>query len=109
MRDKAEILMLMARNQFGRLTEAEEKLFRAAAEGDVAEFRVGTGALNHPGFVKDWGEDRWLRADRIAWLCAKAFKVSSRCPFCGDFARAMRIACQEISCLLPSPPRYYAR
>src|SRR5262245_6480083 len=67
--DKAETLISMARNHFGGLTAAEEKLFRAAAKGHVAEFRVGTGALNHPAFVNVWGDDRWLLADRIAWLC----------------------------------------
>ena len=68
MPDKVESLISMARNQFGPLTEAEEKLFRSVARGEVTEFRVGTGALNHPAFVHDWGDARWLHADRIAWL-----------------------------------------
>jgi hypothetical protein len=69
MADNAEKLVSMAFERFGPLTSAEESLFRAAANGEVAEFRVGTGALNHPAYVNQWGNDRWLQADRIAWLC----------------------------------------
>jgi hypothetical protein len=80
MPDNAEkLIKLISRglDRFGQLTTAELKLFRAAASGEVAEFRVNTGtlaapaygALNHPAYVNQWGDDRWLRADRIAWLC----------------------------------------
>jgi hypothetical protein len=70
-------LISLGLDRFGQLTTAELKLFRAAASGEVAEFRVRTGtleppaygALNHPASVNKWGDDRWLQADRIAWLC----------------------------------------
>jgi hypothetical protein len=62
-------LISLGLDRFGQLTTAELKLFRAAANGEIAEFRVGAGALNHPAYFNQWGDDRWLEADRIAWLC----------------------------------------
>src|SRR6202030_3681686 len=67
--EKVVKLISMGLARFGQLSETELKLFRAAANGDVAEFRVGNGALNHPAYANQWGNDRWLQADRIAWLC----------------------------------------
>lgn len=62
-------LISLGLDRFGQLTTAELKLFRAAANGEIAEFRVGAGALNHPAYFNQWEDDRWLEADRIAWLC----------------------------------------
>ena len=67
--EKVVKLISMGLARFGQLSETELKLFRAAANGEVAEFRVGNGALNHPAYANQWGNDRWLQADRIAWLC----------------------------------------
>jgi hypothetical protein len=52
MPDKEESLILMARNAFGQLTEAEEKLFRAAAHGRVDEFRIGSRSAQEDWLVK---------------------------------------------------------
>jgi hypothetical protein len=52
MPDKEESLILMARNEFGQLTEAEEKLFRAAAHGRVDAFRIGRGSAQEDWLVK---------------------------------------------------------
>ena len=49
--EKVVKLISMGLARFGQLSETELKLFRAAANGDVAEFRVGNGALNHPAYA----------------------------------------------------------
>jgi hypothetical protein len=43
---------LMARNEIGQLTEAEEKLFRAAAHGRVDAFRIGSRSAQEDWLVK---------------------------------------------------------
>ena len=54
-----ENLILMAQSELGEVTPPEEKLVRAAANGEVAEYIVGSE------------EERTLRANLIRWLCAK--------------------------------------
>jgi len=53
----------------GPLTEAEERLLRAAAMGECADFRSGTRPADDPARAADWAPGRVLRANRIAWLC----------------------------------------
>jgi hypothetical protein len=43
---------MVARNEFGQLTEAEEKLFRAAAHARVDEFRIGSRSSQEDWLVK---------------------------------------------------------
>ncbi|UCG47112.1 MAG: hypothetical protein JSU94_16635 [Phycisphaerales bacterium] len=68
--DTTSKLLELAREKFGALTEAEEKLFNAAVRGEWADYRAKTEAENDPANAADWGPDRVLQADRIAWLCA---------------------------------------
>ena len=68
--DNAEKLLELARGKFGALSGAEEKLFRAVANGEKADYSAGTDEDNDPAKAKDWGEERRLKADRIVWLCS---------------------------------------
>ena len=80
MNDKSEIsdsqkadqdaLVKLAVAHFGKLTPAEEKLFRKTAAGEEADYRSSNEDENDPAGAEDWGEDRVLQAERIAWLCA---------------------------------------
>lgn len=71
-----EKLLELAKAQFGNLTTAEEKLFSAVAEGGVANFQVGNEELDHPSKADNWGVQRILKADRIAWLCTDKEAIS---------------------------------
>jgi hypothetical protein len=64
-----EKLLELARAKFGELKPVEEKLFRAVAKGEVADFQVGDEEIDHPSKAESWGTERTLQADRIAWLC----------------------------------------
>ena len=66
--DDAEALLKLAVARFGKLTPAEEKLFRNTAMGEPADFSWCIS--NEPVDAEDWNEPCVLRADRIAWLCA---------------------------------------
>lgn len=54
--------------QVPKLTPAEEKLIKAAAEGSVADYRVGQD--NDPAQGGQWGEDRTLRAEILSELAS---------------------------------------
>jgi hypothetical protein len=69
MADKAKQLVSMARDRFGPLTQTEETLFRATANGEVADYCVGSNEFDNPANVSQWGPERTLKAERIAWLC----------------------------------------
>ncbi len=69
MTDKADELLKLARQRFGKLTRAEEKLFKAVANSQFADYRTGDKKKDDPAQGDKWGELRTLRADRIAWLC----------------------------------------
>jgi hypothetical protein len=62
-------LLNLARQKFGTLTEAEEKLFQAVAIGGLADYSTGSEEKDDPAKGDQWGQERVLRADRIAWLC----------------------------------------
>jgi hypothetical protein len=66
---KTSRLIELARQQFGALTQAEEKLFRGAARGDSVDYNDGSKEKNDPNGSEAWGPDRVLKADRIVWLC----------------------------------------
>ena len=67
--DRAEQLLSLAQQQFGTLTAAEDKLFRAVARGEPADFRAGSEEEDNPLNAQGWPVGRALPADRIAWLC----------------------------------------
>jgi sRNA-binding regulator protein Hfq len=67
--DNASKLLELARQKFGELTEVDEKLFRAVANGEVADYSSNNEEENDPAGADKWGEERVIKADRIAWLC----------------------------------------
>jgi hypothetical protein len=68
----SEKLLALAREEFGELTEAEVKFFTAVADGKQADFNENgkdeRDPANDPANSDQWGEDRQLKADRIAWV-----------------------------------------
>ncbi len=67
--DNASKLFRLAREKFGTLSQAEEKLFQATAKGKFADYRTDSEEDNDPAGAEKWGDERVLKADRIAWLC----------------------------------------
>ncbi len=62
-------LVALATAEFLDLTEAEKKLLRHAAAGDMADYRGPTAAENDPNHAETWGRARTIRAKIIRWLC----------------------------------------
>ena len=73
--DAAEELLELAREKFGKLKEAEEKLFRAAAKGEIADYSPRSKKPIDPVNAAKWGPTRVLHANRIAWLCTEAAQL----------------------------------
>ncbi len=70
--DDATRLLDLAKKRFGSLggiSAAEEKLIRAAAAGEVADYRMRVAGSDDPAKADAWGAERRLRAEIIAWLC----------------------------------------
>ncbi len=67
--DNASKLLVLARKKFGTLSETEEKLFRAVTNGKIANYSDASEKNNDPNGAEKWGDERMLKADRIAWLC----------------------------------------
>ena len=67
--DAASDLLKLAEAKFGKLTPAERKLFRATAEGEIADYSPRGNKPIDPANAAKWGPSRILLADRIAWLC----------------------------------------
>jgi hypothetical protein len=65
----SEELLELAKDKFGKLTEAEEKLFRDTVNGEIADYSTKDEKIDDPEVADDWGDGRVLRASRIAWLC----------------------------------------
>jgi sRNA-binding regulator protein Hfq len=66
--DNRNILIKIAEEKFGKLTEADEILFAAVADGNCTDYSEG-GDKEKIGDVNNWGERRTINADRIEWLC----------------------------------------
>ncbi len=64
---RAQELVELAR--VGEISEAEEKFLRAVATGEVADFRSGEPAEDNPENAEQWGAERTLRAEVVAWAC----------------------------------------
>jgi sRNA-binding regulator protein Hfq len=67
-------LLELAKKKYGILNEAERKLFQGVAKGESIDFSSAPendNENNNPANAKDWGEERILKADRIAWLCTE--------------------------------------
>jgi hypothetical protein len=67
--DYASELLKLAEEKFGKLTEAEEKLFRNTVNGEMADYSTGDKRADDPSNAVEWTPDRVLLASRIAWLC----------------------------------------
>ena len=64
----ASELLKLAEEKFGKLTAAEKKLFRATAEGKIADYSPKSKKPIDPANAAKWGPTRVLLADRISWL-----------------------------------------
>ncbi|NNG15442.1 MAG: hypothetical protein HKM89_03095, partial [Gemmatimonadales bacterium] len=70
--DNASELIKLAREKFGDLSTADEKVLNAVARGEVADLRSDSDEDNDPAQAQHWSEERAFNADRIAWLCTDA-------------------------------------
>ena len=70
--DNASKLLELAREKFGTVTKAEEKLFRSLANGKLADYSDKSGKDNDPAGAEKWADDRVLKAECITWLCTDA-------------------------------------
>jgi hypothetical protein len=62
----------LARECFDNLTAAEFELVRAASKGELAVCGVSddlSDPTNDPNRANEWGNERQVRADLLAWLC----------------------------------------
>ncbi len=66
--DEGNSLIKMAEKKFGRLTDADNILFAAVADGKQAVYMEG-GQKDKPEDANNWGERRTINANRIEWLC----------------------------------------
>jgi hypothetical protein len=55
--------------RFGKLSDAEHKMFWAAASGGKASCTDVVTDQIDPGEADKWDDDRYIRPDCIAWLC----------------------------------------
>jgi len=67
--DNASDLLKLAKEKFGSLTKAEEKLFRAVADGELADYSAKDANDNYPAKANKWDPERVFDANRIEWLC----------------------------------------
>ncbi len=68
---RAARLLELAREEFGKLTKAEEKFFEAVAKGELADYSAKGKGKNDPAKANEWGRGRVLKADRIEWVCTE--------------------------------------
>jgi hypothetical protein len=63
-------LLELAKNHFSEgISPAEEKLFRAAANGEDADYSQEGGDGADPAKAAGWKTVRVIRSDRLRWLC----------------------------------------
>jgi sRNA-binding regulator protein Hfq len=62
-------LLELAKQEFGNISPAEEKLFRGIAKGQTVDYSTGSDVENDPSNALKWTADRVLTAVGIAWLC----------------------------------------
>jgi hypothetical protein len=65
----ADKLLQLAQKQSISLAPSEEKLFRAAANGKTANYRIDSENDNDPANAAAWLSVHVIRADRLVWLC----------------------------------------
>ena len=79
--DNTSKLIELAKKKFRTITEADKSLFKAVTTGLLADYSNQDEKKNDPANANNWGVERVIESDRIAWLCAddKASKlVTSR-------------------------------
>ena len=67
--EKSKMLIELAENVFGVLTQAEKKLLQKVVVGETANFCTGNPEKDDPKRAKDWGKERIIRAKVIEWIC----------------------------------------
>ena len=72
MPDKTGELLSLAREALNDPTPAEEKLIRAIANAEPANYHVSPDAPDNPSVANPWGVERTLRATFIRWLCVNS-------------------------------------
>ncbi|MCA9103501.1 MAG: hypothetical protein KDA63_20245 [Planctomycetales bacterium] len=70
-------MLELARDRFGMgpnrtLRSADERLFKAVAAGEVADYTVGDTIADDPANAGNWRDERAIPGDRIEWLCLDA-------------------------------------
>jgi hypothetical protein len=83
-------LLDLAREKFGALSPAEERLFSAAQTGEEAPALTGDDAKDDLAGAPKWGPERALRAKCIEWLCTTS-EASSLVTHQGIRISGMRI------------------
>jgi len=68
-------LVELAKSRFGKLSEAETRLFRSIAVGEDANY-TALSQQQDPALSEEWPESRVIQADRIAWLCTDTGALS---------------------------------
>ncbi len=88
----AEVHLLnAAKVYFGNdIMPSEEKLFRKAANGLLADFATGAPGVDSPYNAAAWKDDRVIRATRLAWLLVDS-QASSQVPPRGVSINGARI------------------
>lgn len=69
--ERTQQLLALARAEFPDLTPAEEALFTGIAAAGRVDFRSGDKKIDDPAQADQWGADRTLRAEVLAWLCTE--------------------------------------
>lgn len=85
-----EELLALARDKFTQLTDSEVKFFKAIQSGKIADYSTEDDSKNNLTDATSWGNERCLRADRIAWIC-QSKKASSFVTNFGIAVRGVRI------------------
>lgn len=67
--DNSSELLSLAKEKFANLTKAEESLFRAVAQGKIADYRDKNKENNDPKNAGKWGNERLIRGKCVEWLC----------------------------------------
>jgi len=83
-------LLVLAREKFGALSQAEEELFRAAQGGRPASALDPDEKENDPANATNWKAERVVRAKCLAWVCTEP-QASALLTHQGVDIRGMRI------------------
>jgi len=76
MNANANRLIELAVKEFGTLTKSEMILFSIVAMSNPVDFSAGSVSERNVAESSKWGEDRVIKASRIAWLCRNSEAAS---------------------------------